>query len=91
MNESLMEAFTHEEIKQAMDNIGDLTASGPDGMLVLFYKKFWDMVSEKVIQEVSQVLQGGAIPDGWNETTVVLILKVMNTERIKDLSSHQPL
>lgn len=74
-----------------MDNIGDLTASGPDGMLVLFYKKFWDMVSEKVIQEVSQVLQGGAIPDGWNETTVVLILKVMNTERIKDLSSHQPL
>lgn len=39
-------------------------------------------MGEKVTNEV---LNGGQIPKGWNETTVVLIPKVKHPERLKDL------
>jgi hypothetical protein len=39
MNEHLLKEFTCEEIKQALDSIGDLKAPGLDGMPV-FYKNF---------------------------------------------------
>jgi hypothetical protein len=41
MNENLLKEFTAEEIKRALDGIGDLKVPGPDGMPALFYKKFW--------------------------------------------------
>jgi hypothetical protein len=38
----------------------------------------------KVQEEVLDVLNGGAMPIGWNETTIVLIPKVKNPERITE-------
>lgn len=43
------------------------------------------MVGEKVTREVLKVLNGGQFPEGWNETTIVLIPKVRNPEKLKDL------
>jgi hypothetical protein len=40
MNEDLVSDFTQEEIKMALEAIGDLKAPGPDGMPAIFYKKF---------------------------------------------------
>jgi hypothetical protein len=59
-------------------------------MPVLFFKKFWDTVAGKVKEEVLAVLIGGEIPEGWNDTTVVLILKVSEPERLKEIrpNSH---
>lgn len=54
-------------------------------MPMIFYKKFWDLIGEKVQHEVLLVLNGGEMLSGWNETTVVLIPKVKSPERIKDL------
>ena len=54
-------------------------------MPAIFYKKFWGTVGETVVTEVLQVLRGGSIPEGWNETVVVLTPKVQNPDRIKDL------
>ena len=42
-------------------------------------------MGEKVVDEVISVLKGGPMPDGWNDTVVVLIPKVKNPSRIKDL------
>jgi hypothetical protein len=64
MNESLCAEFTVQEVKQALDSIGDLKAPGADGMPALFYKKYWHLVGDKVVHEVLHVLQGGCIPDG---------------------------
>jgi hypothetical protein len=85
MNEILAAEFTREEIKEALDSIGDLKAPGADGMPAIFYKRFWGTVGDTVVQEVLSVLQGGSIPEGWNETVVVLIPKAQNPERLKDL------
>jgi len=68
-----------------VDSIGDLKAPGPDGMPAVFYKQFWDVIGEKVTKEVLDVLNGGLIPEGWNETTIVLIPKVKNPDKLKDL------
>ena len=62
MNEHLMADFTEEEIKGALDSIGDLKAPGPDGMAAVFYKRFWDTVGRRITAEVIQFLNGGEMP-----------------------------
>ena len=77
--------FTREEVKAALDHIGDLKAPGPDGMPSIVYKRHWHFMGEKIVEEVLGMLRGGPIPQGWNDTTVVLIPKVKSPNRIKDL------
>ncbi|KAK1650817.1 hypothetical protein QYE76_068622 [Lolium multiflorum] len=85
MNAYLKIPFSLDEIKDALNSMGDLKAPGPDGMPAVFYKRFWDLVGSKVQEEVLGVLNGGNIPAGWNETVIVLIPKVKNPTRLKEL------
>ena len=85
MNLLLLKEFDAGEVKAALDSIGDLKAPGPDGMSSIFYKKFWEVVGTKVTEEVLAVLNGGPMPEGWNDTTIVLIPKVSRPDKIKDL------
>lgn len=85
MNDFLKKGFTTDEIKEALNSMGDLKAPGPDGMPAVFYKRFWDLVGGKVQEEILVVLNGGPIPASWNETILVLIPKTKNPERLKDL------
>lgn len=63
MNEQLCQPFSAEEVKLALDSIGDLKAPGPDGMPSIFYKNCWDLVGNKVTAEVLDVLARGEIPE----------------------------
>jgi hypothetical protein len=85
MNDMLMREFSREEVKAALNCIGDLKAPRPDGMPAIFYKRFWDIVGDRVTEEVLGVLNGGDISAEWNDTYVALIPKVKNPERMKDL------
>jgi hypothetical protein len=82
MNEHLCKEFSASEVKDALESIGDLMAPGVDGMPSIFYKKSWDFVGEKVTSEVLNVLNGGPMLGGWNDTCVVLIPKTTNPESI---------
>jgi hypothetical protein len=85
MNDQLLCVFTEEEVRQGLDAIGDLKAPGADGMSSLFYKKHWSIVGADVVGEVLNFLNNGSMPAKWNEMVVVLIPKVQNPERLKDL------
>jgi len=85
MNETLIKTFTGEEVEEALRSIRDLKAPGPDGMPSVFYKRFWSLVGEQVKKEVLAVLNGGPMPQGWNDTIIVLIPKVKNPTQLKDL------
>nr|XP_020172956.1 uncharacterized protein LOC109758508 [Aegilops tauschii subsp. strangulata] len=85
MQAALNAEFTREEIKVALDHIGDLKAPGPDGTQSIVYKKHWHFTGDRIMEEVLVVLNGDDIPMGWNDTVVVLILKVKNPSKIKDL------
>jgi hypothetical protein len=85
MNEALLKPFTDEEIWTTLDNIGDLKAPRADGYLAIFYKRFWHVVGDRVKQEVHNVLNGGDMPNGWNDTIIVLIPKVRDPTKLKHL------
>lgn len=76
INASLMAEFTPHKVKAALDSIVDMKAPGPDGVPSIFFKRIWEMVGNKVQHEVLNVLNGGVMPEGWNDTTIVLIPKV---------------
>ncbi|WVZ57475.1 hypothetical protein U9M48_007856, partial [Paspalum notatum var. saurae] len=80
MNEFLLKSFTGEEVEEAL-NIGDLI----DGIPSIFYKRFWALMGEQIKKEVLTVLNGMNMPQRWNETIIVLIPKVRNLEKLKDL------
>jgi hypothetical protein len=85
MNAFLLREFLEEEVKNALDSIGDLKAPGPDGMPSVFYKNIWDIVERKLIAEVLHVLRGNKLPDGWNDTIISLIPKTDHPEHVSDL------
>ena len=75
-NDILLKEFSDEEIKQGLDSIGNLKAPGHDGMPAIFYKAFWETIGDDVTKEVRNFLEGGPMPESWNDTVVVLIPKV---------------
>ena len=52
MNEALLQNYTPEEVKLALNSIGDLKAPGLDGMPAAFYKQYWELIGDKVTVEV---------------------------------------
>jgi hypothetical protein len=85
MNEELNKHFERDEIKAALDFIGDLKAPGPDGVPAVFYKTFWEVVGNKVTTEVLDVLNGAPMPAEWNNTIIALIPQVKNPLKVTDL------
>jgi hypothetical protein len=63
INEKLMAPFTAKDVKKAMFSIGDFKAPGPDGLHVVFYKKFWDLSGDEITQ-VLLALNSGQILKG---------------------------
>ena len=59
MRDILEAEVSREEVKAALDHIGDLKAPGPDGMPSIVYKKHWHFMGNKVVDEVISVLKGG--------------------------------
>ena len=82
MNQGLLAPFSYDEVKYALFSIGDLKAPGPDGLHAIFYKRFWHMSGDDLVQEVLQAVNSASVPDGWNDTTIVMIPKVDNPEKV---------
>jgi hypothetical protein len=59
-----------------------LKAPGPDGLHAVFYKRFWEMLGDDLIKEVLHAVNNISVPEGWNNTTIVLIPKVDNPEKV---------
>lgn len=85
MNAKLMAEFTEEEVKNALDSIGDLKAPGPLWAASDLLQILWDVTGGKQTQEVLHALNAGQIPESWNETTIALIPKVEKPEKVTEL------
>ena len=61
MKEELSRPYSVEEVKATLFQIGPTKASGPDGMNVLFYQKFWHIVDNDVSSAVLDFLNSGTM------------------------------
>lgn len=48
INTFLLSTFTADEVYVALKSMGPTKAPGPDGFSVLFFKKFWRIVSKDI-------------------------------------------
>ena len=76
--------FSCDEIKQAVFSIGAFKVPGPDGLHPIFFQTQWDVVGESVCNLVQKIVSNLVQVTEINETLIVLIPKLQNSERIKD-------
>jgi hypothetical protein len=50
-------------------------------MQEIFFEKLWHLVGPKILEEVIELLNGSKMP-GWNVTTIVLIPKIKDQDRL---------
>ena len=82
MNNALLSPYTADDVRKALFDIGDLKAPGPDGLHAIFYKRFWPMLGDDLIEEVLKAVNTCTIPSGWNDTAIVMIPKVNSPEKV---------
>ena len=79
-NEIMCKPYSNEEIKEALFQMGPTKAPCLDGFPAFFYQKHWTMLQDDICQAVRNFLEGGEIPYGLCDTTIVLIPKVSKPE-----------
>jgi hypothetical protein len=84
MNEGLCKEFSAKEIGDALFQIGPIKAPGPDGFPARFFQRNWDILKDDVVRAVQHFFTTGVMPDGVNDTSVVLIPKKNEPETLKD-------
>jgi hypothetical protein len=84
INDDLCKAFTEKEIADAMFQMGPLKVPRPDGFPTRFYQRHWDIVKNDVVKAVQKFFLDGCLPDGINDTAIVLIPKGNDPEELKD-------
>ena len=67
--------------------MSDLKAPGPDGFPVLFYKEYWPIVGETVINAVTSFFEVGRLPSEVNSLLIVLIPKTDNLYSLNNYRS----
>ncbi|GJR86854.1 hypothetical protein Tco_0210865 [Tanacetum coccineum] len=76
--------ITREEIKRAMWECGTDKSPGPDGFTFGFYRRFWCVIENDVVEAVKTFFQDATFPKGGNASFIALIPKTINANMVKD-------
>ena len=76
MNEDLIADFKVEEVWNAFKQMHPTKAHEPDGMSLIFFKHYWNIVGPEAVNCVLSSLNSGRMPCSLNETYIFLIPKV---------------
>ena len=84
MNDSLCAPFSEKEISDALFQIGPIKALGTDGFPARFYQRNWGVLKKEIIAWVLEFFTTSIMPEGVNDTAIVLIPKVQFPKKLKD-------
>ncbi|GKB14610.1 RNA-directed DNA polymerase, eukaryota [Tanacetum coccineum] len=82
--QDLERVFTKDEIKQLVWDCGLDKSPGPDGFTFGFYRKFWSLLKDDVIDVVCYFFTNGFCLKGINSSFIALILKSQGATMVKD-------
>ncbi|CAH9093039.1 unnamed protein product [Cuscuta europaea] len=80
----LISPVTDLDIKQALFDIGNDKAPGPDGYSSAFFKENWSKVGEDVCEAVREFFDTGTLLKQVNHTVVALIPKTNHSPTVSD-------
>jgi len=84
MNEQLTKEFQREEIIQAIHSMHPTKAPGPGDMFAIFYQKYWEVISNDIINTVLNVLNSNALVAPLNQTNIALIPKTNSPTKMNE-------
>ncbi|GJX07027.1 RNA-directed DNA polymerase, eukaryota [Tanacetum coccineum] len=73
-----------EEIKKAVWDCGIDKSPGPDGFTFGFYRRYWNLIENDVVDAVTCFFHQGSFPKGGNSSFIILIPKTPNANMVKD-------
>ncbi|CAN0872181.1 LINE-1 retrotransposable element ORF2 protein [Linum grandiflorum] len=82
--DALVAPFSAEEVWNAVRNCASDKAPGPNGFVMDFYKKNWEVIQDRVMSGFEDFFDRMAIPTMVNCTFLCLIPKKENVEDVKD-------
>src|ERR1044072_4799190 len=83
--EKLFQPISLEEVRRAVMAMSPYKAPGADGFQAFFYKQYWHILGKDIHKMVAEAFASGGGDNQLLETLIVLIPKVENFLRFKDL------
>lgn len=84
MNTNLCKEFTDDEIADALFQIGPIKTPGPDSFPARFFQRNWEVLC----RAVRNFFETKSMPQGVNDTAIILIPKRTN-RNVKGLLTNQ--
>ncbi|VFQ84375.1 unnamed protein product [Cuscuta campestris] len=81
---ALLAPVTPEEVREAVFDIGNDKAPGPDGFTAAFFKDQWDLVGRDIYEAVVEFFSSGRLLRQINHAMIVLIPKSAHNPTVKD-------
>ncbi|GJX98280.1 RNA-directed DNA polymerase, eukaryota [Tanacetum coccineum] len=75
---------TKDEIKRAVWDCGSDKSPGPDGFTFGFYRRYWKIIKNDMVDAVTCFFHHGSFPKGSNSSFIALILKTSDANMVKD-------
>ncbi|GJR59356.1 RNA-directed DNA polymerase, eukaryota [Tanacetum coccineum] len=75
-HQDLERSVTYDEIKCAVWDCGSNKSPGPDGFTFDFYRRYWKLIDQDVVNAVSEFFSSGMFPLGCNSPFITLMLKL---------------
>jgi len=75
MNQTLLQPYTPDEVKQALFHMHPSKSPGLDGMSPFFFQKYWHVVGNDLTEVVLSILHFGHMLHKINYTYIVLTPK----------------
>ena len=83
-DEALIKPFSEKEIKHAIFEMKEDSAPGPDGFGVAFFKNFWEMIKDEIIDMVNDFYLGNLDISRLNYGVITLLPKIKNANTVKN-------
>ncbi|XP_038971839.1 uncharacterized protein LOC120104572 [Phoenix dactylifera] len=74
-NMTLVRPVSAEEVQEAVWALAADKAPGPDGFPPIFFRRYWGIIREAVIEAVQCFFTQAAMPEDWKATFITLIPK----------------